>query len=676
MATESRPPAWDHSVHLGTALDYREALASGRWLDMLIARPRAGHPPYPPLYHYSLMLILGSDQPQVAAAGLNLAYLFILIFSCAWIAFQLGGPLPATAAMLSVGLSGAIVGFHREVFPDLAMAAFVTLCYALILRSDRFENRRWALAAGLCAALAMLSKWSAFVYLVPGAAVGLADARRRRNLLGASAVGALLCAPWYVINIFSVIPRVWNSMNMGESQGRPAVWTVSGWTWYPKLTATTFGAAATILMLAGVVLGVRATLKNKKGLGPRWASAPSVVAGWLVFSLAAWSMVPNKDFRYFLPGMVALPALGFAALPEPLLAAAAVLALAQIPSLPAPQSQAWPLSDILKTVEERRDPGSQTATLCVLPNHVDMNATNLLWLTRRMGLADIRIRGRRTGHPRNLEASANPGVAIGGQQSEIPEWSDFVLYKTGNPGPFLSDKTIAIMAQIGEEGGFFRKIFREARRWPLPDGSEAVLFEVRPDLAVLKRPLHLAELKVRSARLSDVDITVAGSGRYVVKVGELRLEKLDAPVRDIRVELEGARLIEHEGRPYVIGVRKVRLLSARVAWDDLSRALSARAHLPIHFESTGQGLSARADLGPLVIHLALTAQSIRDGVLVRDMSAQVGGIPVPFLGSVLWRQGLGARLPYQPYDLELGDFTFGKSELALESASMAAGRGR
>lgn len=651
LAVESRPPAWDHSVHLGTALDYAESARAGRLGGLILAAPRPGHPPYPPLYHYSLIPFLSAEQPQVAAAALNLAYLTLLLFSCAWLAFQLGGPLPAAAALLVLGTSAQIIALFREVFPDLAMAAFVALCYALILRSERFERRGWAVAAGFCAGAAMLSKWSAFVYLIPGAAAGLLDRQRRRNLAWALAACAALSAPWYAVNGFSMLPRVWNSMNMGQSQGRPPVMSLNGMFWYPKQAAATFGLAAALLMAAGAALALAAERRK----GSRWyAGGAAVVAGWFLFSCAAWTMVPNKDLRYFLPALAALPALGLSALPRPWLALAAVLAGLQLRTLPAPRAEAWPLRDILETAESRSPAGSRAVVMCVLPNHAAMNSTNLTWLARK---------GRRN-------------LSIGGHQAELPEWSEFVLLKTGDPGPFLADRTRAIMARVDEPRGDFRRVFRQAGRWPLPDGSEAVLFELRPDFPALKRRLSLPGLAVRSALLSGVTIAPAGAGRYEIDAESLRLEKLDASVRGLKVTLEEARLADLGGRPLVAAVRRARLTAARLTWSELSRALSARAHLPVRVGAAPGGLVAGVSLGSVFVAVEAAVESRPDVLVVRPLRARIGALTVPLPAALEWRRGLGPRPPYQPYAFELAPLRLDAEGLSVAEAAIPGAQGR
>ena len=75
---DTRPPAWDQAVHLEIALDYRDAIARGRWSDVWNLAPKPGMPPFPPLYHLAIMRAYGSSDPAHAALWANWAYMCAL----------------------------------------------------------------------------------------------------------------------------------------------------------------------------------------------------------------------------------------------------------------------------------------------------------------------------------------------------------------------------------------------------------------------------------------------------------------------------------------------------------------------------------------------------------------------------------------------------------------------
>jgi hypothetical protein len=352
------------------------------------------------------------------------------------------------------------------------------------------------------------------------------------------------------------------------------------------------------------------------------------LASWLAFSYLFCTLVPSKDPRYFLPAAAALPVVGVAGLPAPALALSAVLAAWQARNYRRPDPSVWPVDEILAETEARR--GGRTVSLCLLANHMALNNTTFSYAARRRGL---------------------DRVYLGGIQNEIPEWADFVLVKTGDPGPFIADSTRSILASARDPRSLFSDVFRPARRWPLPDGSEAVLYEQRPDLRWLSGTRRYPALPVRSGVLRGVTLKSSGPGRYEVSADSLELEKLSAPVRGIRVELSGARLIERDGKIHILGLERLRLLSARQDGRELSLALTRRSGIPVALEFEGGQVRATARLAGLPVLRAtilLTAQSA--DIAVKLNSAAFFGIPLPRLSI---HRSLEARPPWQPYSLEL-----------------------
>jgi hypothetical protein len=639
---DRQPPGWDPAVHLGTALDYRQAWRENRWFDLIRTVPRPGHPQYPFAYHYSLAPFLQHPAPHRRVVFLNLAYFLLLVYAGAWLAYQTSGPPAAAAALFVLGLSPGLLYKFREAFPDLALAAWTTLAYALVVRSQGFKNRGSSLAAGLCAGLAVLSKWGAVLYLLPAAASGLADRGRRRNLALALAAAVLLCLPWYAVNTVTMLPRIWASVTLGHHQGNPLTWTWNNWLYYPSWVVDCYSWPAVALMLAGCALALRrwAVERRNGRQGPQVC-----LAAWLAFSYLFCTLVPSKDDRYFLPAAAALPVLGLSALPGPVLALSAGLALLHSKNIRRPEPGDWHQKDILKTVEARRS--SKLAGLCVLANHRDVNPTSLSWMARHQGLSSI---------------------YLGGYQSEIPEWSQFVLIKTGDPGPFLSERTLTILGGAASGGGLFARVFRPAARWPLPDGSEALLYEQKPDIPWISRMRRFEQLDIKGARLEGVVITPREPGRYVIEVRTLLLDKLPAPIEGIKIEISGARLFEDGGKVYVLGLESLRLLSARLALRDLQAALSRRASLPIALASADSELTAHARLGPLPVELSLSVALEGSGLRLEVRRLALAGLPVPFASRLAFRRTLEARPPYQPYGIDLGALRFSPETISIGGA--------
>lgn len=635
---DRQPPGWDPAVHLGTAQDYRDAWRQGRWLDLLRTAPRPGHPQYPPIYHYTLTTVLSSGAPHRTVVWLNLAYLLVFLAAASRLAWRLGGMGPAVAALICLGLSPGVLYKFREVFPDLSLAAWTTLTYALLVESGFFQRRRLSLLVGLCTGLAVLSKWGAVLYLLPAALSGLRDAERRRNLSLALAVAAVICLPWYLVNSLQMLPRIWTSVTLGHHQGQPLTWTWDNWLYYWRFLEACFSFPGALLMLAGAVWAV----EGWRRAGRRWNAPQIWLAGWLGFSYLFCTAVPSKDDRYFLPAAAALPVLGLSALPVPALLLAGGLAVLNTKTLRAPEPAEWHSEDILRSVESRRR--GPFAVLSILSNHRHLNATALTWLARQHGLS---------------------ALFMGGHQSEIPEWADFIVVKTAEPGPFLSDATRAILNRERAGGGLFHKVYREAESWPLPDGSRAILYEPRPEVALITVPRTFAELRVKGTRLFDVDLRPSGPEAYDLSIARVELSKLASPIRDVRVRLEGARLIEDSGSVYVLGVKKVRLLRARNSGSELGSALTARSGLPIGLDVQDGLLTASAKLAGLTLSISLRAAVRAGGLDLELRGLRLTGLRLPFTDGIRLRYDLSPRPPFQPYALELEPLIFSPQGISI-----------
>jgi len=637
VSTDRQPPNWDPAVHLSTTYDYYEALKDGRLSGLVLAKPKPGHPQYPPLYHYSLLPIIAGESPEDSVYWPNLFYLMVLVLSSGWLAWKLGGLWPAAAAMTAIGLSPRIAHIMPEVFADIPLAAWVTLTYALIIHSGFFERRKESLWAGLAAALAVMTKWGAVFYFVPVVFSGLKSKRTRRNFALASGLILILCAPWYIINSVQMVPRIWHSAFQGHSQGNPLTWTWANWLYYVRYLAAFFSLPGLLLLIGGSL----AALKKIKKQGD--ARPKLIVAAWLFFSYVFCTLVPSKDDRYFIPIIPALAALGFSGLPAPALAVSGALAIFHGRSPRRPDTSDWHVSDILSAVraEKKRD----TASLCLLANHRNINTTTLKWIARHQGYRDI---------------------SFGCQESEIPEWADFVLIKIGDEGAYLTDTTHRILRQIKEGKGLFRMVFEKARSWDLPDGSSAVLYRQRDDAPFINEKKRFRDLVVRRAKIKNLELIPTGPGHYELRMEEILIEKLPAPIRNVRMKLEGARLVQYEGKVYVLALDRLTLLSAEILWNDLENAIAWRSKLPVVVGEADGDIRTRIELGPLPIGTDVSVETKEDSLRVSLKRLRLWGIKVPFAkGS--WDFPLKAKPPQQPYDLILGRLTISEDGLKISS---------
>lgn len=162
----------------------------------------------------------GSFEPDVACQ-VNLLFLGILLWSVHRIGSRLGGPWTGALSAVLLSLFPGIYGMTRVYSPQIATAAWVSLCLLGLLKSDGFRRLLPVLGAALALAAALLTWPIAIAYVAVPAAVlffsgwrinpgdrhaglanrhaGLADRRRVLvHLLGAGILLILPLLPWYL----------------------------------------------------------------------------------------------------------------------------------------------------------------------------------------------------------------------------------------------------------------------------------------------------------------------------------------------------------------------------------------------------------------------------------------------------------------------------------------------
>ena len=149
---------------------------------------------------------------------------------------------------------------------------------------------------------------------------------------------------------------------------------------------------------------------------------------------------------------------------------------------------------------------------------------------------------------------------------------------------------------------------------------------------------------MRGNTVRDVTVKPLGPGRYEVTAAALELKKLTAPIRDVRVELTGAKLYESGGKVYVLALGRARLLGARANGNEVAEALSRRAKLKLP--------------------LSLAAGAVRLGALTLMPSVAGDALSLRArLAGLSW--SLSVPLPKRPFILELGPLKITPEELSI-----------
>lgn len=563
--TDTRPPSWDQAIHMEIALDYRDALKAGRPADAWYLAPKPGMPPFPPAYHLLLTRAYGSADPAHAALWVNWFYLALLCVSIFGISWRFRPDETALAAVVLFAGAPVIQDMFTTQLVDLPLTALAAAAYWALLAGNDFMRWGPSIAFGVLHAAGMLHKWSFFSYMFPAywvAMTAFKDKRSTAIMLVAAAVSVALIVPWYSAHL-ALLP---SRLVQASSDFAISAWTPGAWLLYYKYASASIGPIVWVLGTIGLVAP---QLSRNREQG--W-----VLAAWVVVSYVFWTIVPNRQLRFLLPGLVPIGIGLCTTWPKAVTWSVTVLQLFGMLNfhggwigpvkidLPyfaieffenrPPAREDWKTEEILRKIEAERDPAKAISNVTLIANDTYFNAPTFHWTQRRLGLEHVRMRG---------------------VNRRLCELSDFVLLKEPKVGPagVVSGLPEAAV-EVQEAGGWFSRAYEEISRWPLPDRNNAILYRQRK---FLKKPylgktmvyqhynvgkLEITDLKAKFGEW-DADKSVFKS--MALDVGELDARGL--VLRNSSVELTdvGFIPITKKGKDEDwVDVRLLRLGSLRI----------------------------------------------------------------------------------------------------------------
>ena len=470
VRVDTRPPSWDQSTHLEIALDYREAIGSGRWSDFWYLAPKPGMPPFPPAYHLLLRGAFASSDPAHAALWINWFYMAVLAVSLFGICWRFLPDSRALAATLAFCAAPGLQDLLTTQLVDLAMVGWVAAGYWALLASEDFTGWAPALAFGVLHAVGMMHKWSYFSYMLPAyviAARALGDREARLKVLAAAALSLALSAPWYGAHL-ALLP---SRLMQASSDFAVPFWKDGAWASY---LSQAVGGLGPLLWALGFISLLAPQYARRRDNG--W-----VISYWVFFSYVFWTLVPNRQLRFLMPGLAPLGLAMAATWPRALTWSVTGFQLVAmlnfffgavgpltfpLPLMPLtffenrpPMREDWKIEEILGRIEVERDPTRSITNVTLVANDAYFNAPTFHWVQRRLNLPHARMRG---------------------VNKRLCELSEFVLLKTGSLGPAEVIGGLPEAAKaIADPEGWFAQAYGEIARWPLPDGSAGVLYRQR-----------------------------------------------------------------------------------------------------------------------------------------------------------------------------------------------------
>ncbi|HEX4048525.1 MAG TPA: hypothetical protein VH309_11850 [Elusimicrobiota bacterium] len=529
VRVDTRPPSWDQATHMEIALDYREALGAGRWGDAWFLAPKPGMPPFPPAYHLLLRGAFDSPDPAHAALWLNWFYMAVLAVSLFGICWRFLPDSRALAATLAFCAAPGLQDLVTTQLVDLAVVAWVAAGYWALLESEGFTGWAASLAFGAVYAVGMMHKWTYFSYMLPAyliAARALGDRRARLQVLAAAGLSLALFAPWYWSHA-ALLP---SRLMQASTDFSVPFWKDGAWAEYLKQS---IGGLGPLLWALGFISMLAPQFTRRREYG--W-----VLAYWVVFSYVFWTLVPNRQLRFLLPGLAPLGLFMAATWPRTLtwgVAAFQLVAMVNfffgavgpltvsMPFVPLtffvnkpPAREDWKIEEILRRIEAERDPSRPITNVTLVANDAYFNAPTFHWIQRRLELPHARMRG---------------------VNKRLCELSEFVLLKSGRLGPEgVIDGLPEAAKAIADPDGWFRQAYEELARWPLPDGSAAVLYRQRRGLPapILQHRMAYEAFSVGDVKGTGLKVDLGAWDPRVSAWSRARLTADQVTVRGLKVK--------------------------------------------------------------------------------------------------------------------------------------------
>jgi hypothetical protein len=484
---DQSPPLWDMAGHSQRAALYAQFLSQGKIID--IFNYDTIYPPLPYLITAILFLIFSwqADVPQYSLL------IWTVLFAGALYSLSKSLYQDKIIALLSVIfalLFPLLAHFTRIYDLDFPLVAVITACLAALLKTKNFTDRKWSIMFGLLVGLALLTKWTAIIFLI-APIIYLLPKARWKNIMLIALIIIIIAGPWYLIHGQKILSSSEDTRNNIFSVPYENLFSFGNIFYYVNKTADGIGWPISLFVLAGVIYAVY----KKNIFLLLWIFIPYLIMTFIFYS---------KESRYFLSVFPALAILTISFLYQikykkitlPILFAISIIFWLQISwhlvSMPKsvlktlhlnnsfgfkklttqwlgygftyPTQYKTPLNEVAQKIKSDM-PQNKTINLIVVPNSVFLTVQQMQYYARLNGLNDVNY-------------SLSPQLQITDWRSTIME-ADYLITKTGDQGPNVWSNNLGEIAEeeSKENSEIFNK-FTLLQTWPL-QGIEKKQQEMR-----------------------------------------------------------------------------------------------------------------------------------------------------------------------------------------------------
>src|SRR3990167_121203 len=483
---DTLPPIWDQAGHLTKSYDYFKAIEhlDSNILYKLLTISNF----YPPLFYissYPFYKILGTSSDSGCLT--NSIFLILLIFSTYGIANNLYGKRAGILSALLVSTYNVVSTHSRQYLLEMSLISTVTLTIYFLLKSNTFKERRYSIAFGIAAGIGMLTRWNFLFFVFPVIIYKIYKTvnsqqstvnSQIKNILISLIISIIIFSPWYVANTGNILLNAGVSIkDSAVIEGDPHGLNIENFMYYLQAVNEQVSSPLWLLFIIGFSLYLY-RYKENRDLSIFW---------WFIGSYIVVTAIANKDSRYsmhYLPAVAIFSTFWIkdiksAIVKNGLSGIIIIFVLLQYISslyglrlLPAERISLGALNIILSQSNPpaRENWKVDEIEKVILSENSFYNIKNMVRI-----IPDYPTFAKATfeyykyfNKYNNIHFSWH---------TNFPEFTDYIVTKTGNVGPLFREKAHTLTKYIETPPPEFTNIFSKFREFKLPDGSTATLYK-------------------------------------------------------------------------------------------------------------------------------------------------------------------------------------------------------
>lgn len=476
---DTLPPVWDQAGHLTKSYDYFKAIEhlDSNILYKLLTLTNF----YPPLFYissYPFYKILGMSQDSGCLA--NSVFLVLLIFSTYGIANNLYGRRTGILSAFLISTYHVVFSHSRQYLLEMSLISTVTLAIYFLIKSNDFKERRYSIAFGIAAGIGMLTRWNFLFFILPPVIYKIYKTvtSQIKNILISLIISIIIFSPWYVANMGNILLNAGHSIKESAVvEGDPHGLNIENFFYYFKAINEQVSSPLYLLFIAGFVLYIYRYRENKD-MSIFW---------WFIGSYIIVTAVANKDSRYsmhYLPAVAIFSTFWIkdiksVVVKNGLSIIIIIFVLLQYLSatyglrlFPVERTTLGPFNFILSQSNPpaREDWRVDEIERVILNENSFYNMENMVRI-----IPDYPTFAKATfEYYKYFNKYDNIHFSW---HTNFPDFTDYIVTKTGNVGPLFREKAHTLTKYIGDAPTEFTNIFRKFKEFNLPDGSTAIIYK-------------------------------------------------------------------------------------------------------------------------------------------------------------------------------------------------------